>query len=594
SGAKKRKVKIDARHEELSRFVLENAWRDYEMTVPAEQLRYGSPRLRFVFTGKNDGASPWADFEFFELPSHHWMECELRNEMRPAFVVPMKSRMSFRLTLPSGSPKLYVGIGALYKRKKPLDVTFEIGVKTGWTVNKVYRKTLRFTRDRQEWVDERIDLADYAGQSVTIDFQNTTQAEYAGLVAWSSPEIYDVSAKRDRPNIILFSVDTLRKDRVSYYGKRALLTPNLDALAGKSYVYGNALCTYPGTLSSHTSVLTGWYVAQHKVRKGAEVLSRRRYIAPEWISIAELASRANYRTAAITDGGHLSPFYGFQQGFQQYYQNESYDKFNTVATLENGLAWLETHSERPFFLFLHTYRVHEPFQASYEVFRRLFPDFPLPDRANPRISGGDLTKLMKGEVPLTETRKKMVQNVYDAGVFFFDQRFGIFCKKLEQLGLMKNTVILLFADHGEQLFDRGRGFGHGKSLRPEEIQVPVILYMPGRGHQDYPGVVSLVDIYPTLAEIMKARLPHAVDGKSLLGSAEQRQPERTVYYEVSFGHEEMFWGMQNDQYKLVFHPSSGKEFFYDIRKDPQEINDLRTSALPAMKEMKDLLRTYIE
>jgi arylsulfatase A-like enzyme len=236
--------------------------------------------------------------------------------------------------------------------------------------------------------------------------------------------------------------------------------------------------------------------------------------------------------------------------------------------------------------------LHEPFHPPADVFRKLFPTFVLPTGKDPRVSIARLTGLMKGEFPLSEEEKTFVQDCYDAGVSFFDQRFGLFLARLERLGLLKNTVILIFGDHGEQLFDHGKGFGHGKSLRPEEIQVPLILYVPGNEPQVHPELVSLVDIYPTLAQLMKAVLPYNIDGVSLLQKYAGK-PQRTVYYEVSFGRQEMLWGVQRDAHKLVLDARSGEESFYNVREDPDEAHGLSASGLADTAVLKDLLRAYI-
>jgi arylsulfatase A-like enzyme len=205
-----------------------------------------------------------------------------------------------------------------------------------------------------------------------------------------------------------------------------------------------------------------------------------------------------------------------------------------------------------------------------------------------------LMKVVEGKIVPTEKEKEFVRQTYDAEVYFFDQNFGRLLKELQQLKLDQNTVILIFGDHGELFFDHENSFGHAKTLTKEEIQVPLILYIPGRQHQERKEIVSLADVFPTLAELMGSHDTYDIDGISLLEPPDSKKRfNRAIYYEVTYG-KEARWGVQTNEFKLVFNKEKQKESFYDLRKDPQEMQNLSSDSPRTMQLMKNLLSAYIK
>jgi arylsulfatase A-like enzyme len=457
---------------------------------------------------------------------------------------------------------------------------------SGSKSHELIRKVLQVQSKNVDWQDQSLDLSAFAGEEVGLEFNTHAEDKSEDYrFAWSSPEIYDISSKRTKPNIILISVDTLRADRLN-----PQKAPNLAALAEKSIVFSNAYCTYPGTLPSHTSVMTGLYVAEHQVGKPGEEVARHRLIPHELSTIAQVAKEQGYFTTGITDGGFVSGFYGFDQGFQQYVENKEKTR-NRVATIDNGVEWLKKNATRPFFLFLHSYTVHEPFNPPVELFRKLFPNPAL--QREPSIGMDWLLKVVAGKVVPTQQEKEFVRQLYDAEVYFYDQNFGRLMKQLQQLNLDQNTVILIFGDHGELFFDRDNSYGHGKTLTKEEIQVPLILHIPGKQHEERKEIVSLVDVFPTLTEMMGSTNQYSVDGMSLLIPPNHKKRfNRTIYYEVTYGGQAQ-WGTQSNEFKLVLDKQKKKEYFYDLRKDPYETENLMAKSSRSMQSMKDLLSAYV-
>ncbi|PWT91654.1 MAG: hypothetical protein C5B54_04890 [Acidobacteria bacterium] len=586
-GRKRREMKIMAQGHQLASMTLVPEWQSYTLDVPPDIFTKQNTNLRFVFKGQDEG--PYADFESFSVPAYAWRSIAIGHDERQAILVQPQSKLTFSLRVPSGNPHLFFGAGLLEDSVKP--ASFKVSVVTDSQPQELFQEELKPTSSNPVWKDLELDLSKYAGQDVRLEFTcSAERTEDPGFEAWSSPEIYDVSQKKSHPNVILFSIDTMRQDRVSYYGYQFKTTPNLDALAKRSIVYHNAFCTYPSTLPSHSSVMTGLYVPKHRVsRPGSDLVYRTKRIPENVTTLAELAYDGNYTTAAITDGGFVSSFYGFDRGFQQYYNNASHENIRHVGTVDNAIRWLQKNANRQFFLFLHTYRVHEPFNPPAEVFQSMFPNFPVKKEGDPLITVEYLQQILEGTVKPSAEDKDYVRHCYDSDANFFDQNFGNLVKAVQNLGLDQNTVILVMSDHGEQLFDRGNEVGHGAYVYPESVRVPLILYVPGKGHQDRQEIVSLVDVYPTLANYMGLKLPQ-LDGRPL--PVDNLPPaNRFVFYETSNG--AMFWAVQSHEFKMVLDGEGAKEYFYDLRKDPHETKNLVDSVPREYQVLKSELQKYV-
>ena len=581
----KRSLTVQAQGNEIAKYDLTPDWKEYFLKFTTRDLKKRTlKQIQFLFDGQTTG--DYAQFRSFDLPLYNWGRTRLRQDGRTALSISSNASVRFHLRLPSGKPVLFFGIGVPTRSGNPATVTYAVTVVEGKKKKEVLKKKLNFVPATTKWIDERVDLTEFADEDVALELRTESPSPQKHYVAWSSPEIYNVEAKRSQPNIILMSIDTFRYDRLN--DKTA---PNLMALTRQSLVYRNAYCTFPSTLSSHTSVMTGLYPANHQVSRPHKEIIRTKQIPQHLQTIAQMAHQAKYFTAGITDGGFVASFFGFDRGFDQYSEN-LHEGRSDVATIRNAIAWLNQNHDRPFFLFLHSYEVHEPFNPPKDVFEKLFPK-PAVDQP-PVISMDWLDKVVRGDIKPTEQQKEFVRQCYDAEVYFFDQNFGRLMRELKQRNLDQNTVILIFADHGEQFFDRNETFGHGKTLDLEEIQVPIILHIPGRQNEERTDVVSLVDIFPTIAQIIQSQGPPQLDGLSLLEPSDSKKRwNRSIYYEVLYG-DEARWGTQTREFKLVLDKKKGAEYFYDLRKDPKQRQNLAATSSRSLEMMKQLLASYVQ
>ncbi len=291
------------------------------------------------------------------------------------------------------------------------------------------------------------------------------------------------------PNIILVTLDTTRADRMGFLGSKRGLTPNLDALARQSAVFTRAYAQAPLTSVSHATILTGTYPQFHGVVDFPMVLAKDLPYAPE------ILHSHGYQTAAFLGSLALDPkggAPGFERGFDTYDANfrpEDMRKKGRYQSIERrggevltrALAWLDKHPQGPFFLWVHLYDAHDPYDPP-EPYKTRFAAQP-----------------------------------YDGGIAYEDAVVGKLMQQLKTRGLFAGAVIAVMADHGESLGAHGEDT-HGVFVYDETIQVPLLIKRPRQEVEErIENRVELVDVLPTLLQTTGIEIPPQVQGKSLLG-----------------------------------------------------------------------------
>jgi arylsulfatase A-like enzyme len=339
-----------------------------------------------------------------------------------------------------------------------------------------------------------------------------------------------------RPNILLITMDTTRRDHLGPYGYHDARTPHLDAFARQSVVFEDAVTSAPLTGPSHTTMLTGLYPADHGVEDNGVLLP------PDTPTIADTLRAAGYRTAAFLSGWTLKDrAVGLAPHFD-YYDDEfncwrlvpdvldslAAQHFGLLAverltgyrflhrerlgetTTKRALAWLSRPSDRPFFALVHYFDAHGPHMT------------PLPDDIHRvRAPAFDYSRSPARSSRSSAIRRGSPKPIrgYDDEIAYVDAQVGSLLEQLDAIGAAKNTVVIVTADHGESLTEHGEYFGHGEFLYETTIRVPLMIRFPdGRAAGTRPSEqVGLVDLAPTIAEIASTGTEGDYDGTSLLG-----------------------------------------------------------------------------
>lgn len=350
--------------------------------------------------------------------------------------------------------------------------------------------------------------------------------------------------------VVLISVDTLRADRLPAYGYRGVRTPALDALAGDSVVFENAYCPAPLTLPSHTTLLTGLLPTEHGVRDNVGFR-----LAPEHPTIAAALRERGYATGAAVSSFALRRDRGLAAGFDLYdddFGPGSLDERAGSETVKRLERFVESHADRPLFLFLHLYEPHTPYSPP-EPFRSEYAARP-----------------------------------YDGEVAAADVAVGRFLESLKQRGLYDRALILFLSDHGEGLGDHGED-EHGVFLYRETIRVPLFVKLPGAlgAARRIRAPVGLIDVFPTIAEAAGISGGER-RGISLASFAGESKPAaRRIYSETLYPRLQLGWSdlaaLTDDRWSYIEAP---RPELYDLAADPGEKHDLAPARPPALRAMR--------
>ena len=329
-----------------------------------------------------------------------------------------------------------------------------------------------------------------------------------------------------KPNVILYLVDTLRKDHLGVYGYDLPVSPNIDAFARDAVVFDDMVAQAPWTKPSVASIFTGLEPHLNQVRNFETSLPE------QVVTLAEALTEAGYRSDGFIANLVVRHQFGFAQGFK-IYQYGKQDMNAADGLTERVLSFMSSRKHRPFFLHVHAMDPHSPYRPPEMTRQRFAPDAP----------GGDfgeidpIKELRESKIGRDDPRVDQIISLYDAEIAFVDHHFGLFLAELKRRDLYDDSLIVFVGDHGQEFWDRG-SWGHGHSFYDEVIQVPLIIKPPGATTGFRVGdLVQHVDLYPTILDFAGVEAQTLLRGSSLRGVAtgEGALPEnRSVYSCVDF------------------------------------------------------------
>lgn len=378
-------------------------------------------------------------------------------------------------------------------------------------------------------------------------------------------------------NVVLVSFDTLRADHMSVYGYERPTTPNLEPLAGRSVVFERAISQAPWTLPAHGSMFSGLYPG----RLGVLRYPANRRLPDVNPMVAEVFTRAGYATGGFTGGGFVSGHYGFARGFDVYSTNGRHFE-HSVPQAE---AWLELNQKRKFFLFVHGYDAHRPYFSSRVNKAAVGLSTKLPAQVSGYCFRENRAR------PSDEDLEQII-HYYDAAIRSGDQHLAPLFRKLEALGLMEKTIVIVTSDHGEEFYEHGN-CDHVRFVYNEVVHVPLMIYVPGltpEGRRHAGQVPASIAIARTVLDLVG--LEHNMPGVSLAPVLAGKEQEFPVIYSHAdtkagaLGSRGEVVAMTRDQYKLLEYLDEGSSEGYDIFQDPAE-----TTLLPEGSDAYDMRNT---
>jgi arylsulfatase A-like enzyme/Flp pilus assembly protein TadD len=382
------------------------------------------------------------------------------------------------------------------------------------------------------------------------------------------------SSSRANSNVILITIDTLRADHVGCYGAKNVKTPTLDGLARDGVVFERAISQVPLTWPSHAAILTGTYPFQNGVQDFTG-----QPLAAQFQTVAQAFKRRRYATGAVVSAFVLDRSWGLGRGFDYYddaFSAETFQKKDiglvdrrADQSVAHALAWLKKTPKRPFFLWLHLYDPHSPYDAP-EPFRSQYKEHP-----------------------------------YDGEIAYADHQLASLVKWLKQSKLYDSSLIVLLSDHGESLGEHGEQ-EHGFFIYNSTVHVPLIVKPPvGRGIQlgRIGDPVETTSVAPTLMSLAgpSTATPDPIEKqfqspplflKSMktAGSKPDSAYSETFYPFSSFGWNPLH-SVQTARYHYIEAPTPE---LYDLSVDPAETNNIAPEQTATVGVLKDKLQQILK
>lgn len=354
-----------------------------------------------------------------------------------------------------------------------------------------------------------------------------------------------------RPNVVLIVLDAVRRDHLPVYGYPRDTAPFLTSLARRSVVFEHAYSTSSWTSPAVASLFTSLFPQRHGVVLGTKQIRESGYRLsrlPEDVDTLPVALRgAGYPGFGVSGNLNVSSLLAFDRGFDEF--DADSDPTGTALNKRVKRWQQEKRLRPPYFLFVQYMDAHAPYEPKGPWFEEFLAD-------------GRPAAIRRDHVA-----------AYDSEIRFLDDRLrGLFVS----LGLEKDTVVIVTADHGEELGEKGE-VGHGQSLLPELMNIPLIVYGPGFPPRRVGEPVSLVDVLPTVRELSGAPANPANEGWSLVpvlrGGRWDRPPRPLFAHLLAIGTSAISEAVIYRDRKLIRGPGHYVGLF-DIARDPEEAHNL--------------------
>ena len=346
---------------------------------------------------------------------------------------------------------------------------------------------------------------------------------------------------KDKLNILLITIDTLRADRLSCYGSQHPKTPHIDDLGERGVLFSRAFANTSTTLPSHANILLGVTPNYHGVHENLNFI-----VSEELLTLAEHLKNNGYATGAVVGAYPLDSRFGLSQGFDIYdddYSRSHSENFTTLernaeAVIEGALEWLEGRRS-PWFLWIHCWDPHTPYE------------------------------------PPEPFKTQYKEHLYEGEVAYVDLALGKLLDHLKENSLFDSTLIIFTGDHGESLGQHGEKT-HGFFAYNSSTWIPLIISHPETVPSRVGHYVSHIDIFPTVCDVLGIEKPSFLQGISLLPALKgMKLPERPIYFESLYPYYSRGWaplkGFILEKKKFIDSPLPE---LYDLDHDFDELNNL--------------------
>jgi arylsulfatase A-like enzyme len=616
-GVKQQSVEVRLNGAPVAHFGLNDTRHRYRLELPSQAQRAGENRLRFVFAQTASPSDQAGSLDrrqlaaaFYSLTVGPDGDAALEDLLRRDAPAP------FAATETGGVPALVqVGPSVLrYALALPEDPVLRFTPELhpsarAAAASALLRVTVRGegAQEREVWrgqvgtgsrrAEVAVDLPGRAGDVVELGLHVAgAGTERFAWVLWRAPRVMGRSAAalladagepppeperarglRERlrgSNVVLVVLDAARAGNLGAYGYPRPTTPEIDRIAADGVVFQRAYTPAVYTLGAMSSLWTSQYPDRHH----AEVSYADRLPADR-LTLAQALGGRGVHTAGFVANAMAGTLFGFDRGFAEFH--EVYRAFPEVGSRAESFRrllpqWLEANAQRPFFAYVHFREPHFPYDPPAPFPARFGPDAPL--GVEQRRDRAWYTDVNQGRVKPTPAEVDHLRRLYDANLAYVDQEVGALRAALEQAGLWDRTVMLIMADHGEQLYEHGY-VSHSAQVFEQSVHVPLVLRLPaGRGPrgQRLDGLVDLLDVAPTVLDVFggpgDGEAARQFQGRSLLGLIEGGPGKPAVVSRTVW--ERPVYALRDARFKLVHDTRTGQSRLFDLSSDPGEERDL--------------------
>lgn len=366
-------------------------------------------------------------------------------------------------------------------------------------------------------------------------------------------------------HVVLISIGTCRADHLSCYGFNQSTTPNIDGIAAEGVLFENVISPVPMTLPAHISMLTGVTPLFHGVHDNMNGI-----LTNDKLTLAEIFKSHDFLTGGIVSAFALDAIFGMAQGFD-FYQDDFGKAGNRFfprdrpgdETTQLAINWLQENKDAKFFLFLHYNDPHHEYK----------PPKPYATR--------------------------FVDDPYSGEIAFVDHCIGRVTAKLKELGIYDSTLLIITGDHGEMLGEHGEK-EHLYFIYESAIKVPLLVKLPGKGKKEPDRVkesVGLIDVVPTICELLGFELPQGTQGMSLAPLLQRKElsiKNRFFYIESiipTYLGANPLLGLRTDDWKYIY---TTRPELYHLKNDPMEQVNLLDKESPRASDFQVILEKLLK
>jgi arylsulfatase A-like enzyme len=373
-------------------------------------------------------------------------------------------------------------------------------------------------------------------------------------------------------NLVLLLVDALRADHLSCYGYSRKTTPSIDRIAENAVICTNAYSQSNWTCPAMASLFTGTYPFVHKVYNDPATIKDRFSVIPPGLTvIPEALIGRGFETAAFTACGWVSQNSNFDRGFDEFRLLERSDRI----ILEQAEKFVRGKGQKKFFLYVHLLDVHDYFFLKRSQGKFLKSAYSLSENLK-ALPGKDPAEIysflgnIRGKEDLSREDLDYLIDHYDSALYRLDELVGHFIKTLENEKLLKKTVIIITADHGERFLEQGELTHGGFSLDNKVIRVPLIIHSQKLFPKSVERreLVETIDIFPTVIDLFDLEEIRSSDLSQLQGQSIMNPIWAKAVMAENSARDRIKVIWRNWSY--VYHFINNSRELYDLSQDPGE------------------------